>query len=152
MGMIKNATEGIYPLLPYQQALLDKVSEGFKAGEMMIISAGRQTGKSMLNQYYGKLYNNNLCQEIMLTGQKHLRCTLGALNRLPVNKYKFSRANWYVAEYDNKHHFEVLEWCAQQFGPCPKRPDAWSRWVNKYSEKIHFRDAKDYEWFLLRWS
>ena len=66
-------------------------------------------------------------------------------------KYKFSRAKWYVAEYDNKHHFEVLAWCSQQFGPYPARPDAWSRWVNMYSEKIHFRDEKDYQWFLLRW-
>lgn len=49
MEMIKNSTDGIYPLRPYQQALLDKVSGGFKHGEMMILSAGRRTGKS----YYG---------------------------------------------------------------------------------------------------
>lgn len=82
----------------------------------------------------------NLCKEILLP----------MFSLKP--KYKFSRAKWYVAEYDNKHHFEVLEWCAQQFGPYPERPDAWSRWVNMYSEKIHFRDEKDYAWFMLRWS
>lgn len=49
MGMIKNATQGIYPMQPYQQALLDKVLGGFKHGEMMILGAGRRTGKS----YYG---------------------------------------------------------------------------------------------------
>lgn len=146
--MNKNATEGIYS---YQQALLDKVSGGFRAGEMMIISAGRQAGKSTLNQYYGKLYNNNLCQEIMFTGQKHLQCTLGALNRLPVNKYKFTRANWYLAEYNWVHQHEVLEWCTQQFGPHPQNPDAWSRWCNNYTGRIHFRDEKDYAWFMLRW-
>lgn len=128
--MLKNVTEGIYP---YQQALLDKVSGGFKAGQMMVISAGRMTGKSYLNHLYG----NNLCKEIILPMK-------------PEPKYKFSR-NWYVAEYDWVHQYEVLEWCRQQFGPHPKNPDAWSRWVNKYSEKIHFRDAKDYEWFMLRW-
>lgn len=134
MNILRNVTEGIYPLRPYQQALLDKVSGGFKAGEMMIISAGRRTGKSYLNQLYG----NNLCKEILLPMK-------------PEPKYKFSR-DWYVAEYDWVHQYEVLEWCKQQFGPHPKNPDAWSRWCNHYSERIHFRDAKDYEWFLLRWA
>ena len=69
----------------------------------------------------------------------------------PEPKYKFSR-EWYVAEFDWVHHGEVLAWCEQQFGPHPQNPDAWSRWVNKYSEKIHFRDEKDYVLFTLRWS
>jgi hypothetical protein len=135
MGILKDVTKGIEPL-SYQRALWNRLSQGgFKQGQMMIISAGRQTGKSYLNQWYG----NNLCKEIFLPMK-------------PEPKYKFTRANWYVAEYDNKHHFEVLEWCAQQFGPYPERPDAWSRWVNMYSEKIHFRDEKDYVFFMLRWS
>lgn len=66
-------------------------------------------------------------------------------------KYKFSRAKWYVAEFDTKYYLEVDEWCAQQFGPHPNCPDAWSRWVHKYEDKIHFRDEKDYQWFVLRW-
>lgn len=109
------------------------------------------------------LFNNNLCQEIMLTGQQQLRYTLGlttnyyfskthaALNRLPVNKYKFTRANWYVADFNWRDQAEVEEWCWEQFGPHPKNPDAWSRWYNKYSEKIHFRDEKDYVWFCMKW-
>ena len=142
MQTLKNVTEGIYPyqLHHYQQALLDKVSAGFRAGEMMLYSAGRKTGKSL---YYtalkNRIYGTNLCKEIFLP-------------MTPEPKYKFSRAKWYVAEYDNNHHFEVLAWCSQQFGPYPTRPDAWSRWVNMYSEKIHFRDEKDYMFFLLRWS
>jgi hypothetical protein len=67
------------------------------------------------------------------------------------SKYKFSRNKWYVADFDWVHHFEVLAWCSQQFGPHPATPDAWSRWVNQYSEKIHFRDEKDYILFILRW-
>jgi hypothetical protein len=107
---------------------------GFKKGQMTLYSAGRGIGKSTLNALYGQ----NLCNEILLPMK-------------PASKYKFSRANWYVADFDWVHHGEVLEWCKQQFGPHPKNPDAWSRWYNKYSEKIHFRDSKDYEWFLLRW-
>lgn len=119
-----------------------KIAEGgFKKGEMAVISAGRQAGKS---HYYQKMllnsiYNTNLCKEIMLP-------------MFAEPKYKFSRANWYVAEFDDKHYFEVEEWCAKHFGPHPKNPDAWSRWVHKYSEKIHFRDEKDYVLFMLRWS
>ena len=40
----------------YQQALIDKMQAGgFKPGELAIFSAGRQTGKSMLNQMYGSM-------------------------------------------------------------------------------------------------
>lgn len=45
-----------YELKPYQQALIDKMQTGgFKPGELAIFSAGRQTGKSMLNQMYGSM-------------------------------------------------------------------------------------------------
>lgn len=140
MGMIKNTTEGIHA---YQQALLDKVSGGFRAGEMMYYSAGSRTGKS----YYTKalknrIFGTNLCKEIILPM---------FAKPLAEPKYKFSRAKWYTAEYDWVHQVEVLEWCKQQFGPHPQNPDAWSRWCNHYSERIHFRDEKDYVWFCMRW-
>ena len=156
MGIIKNTTDGIYP---YQQALYNKIAQGgFKTGAMQIISSGRQSGKSMLNA----IYNNNLCKEVTLTGQEYLQIVelkMGFANlatdrikqRKKVKQYKFSRSNWYVAEFDWRKSSEVNEWCAQQFGPHPENPDAWSRWQRIYDEKVHFRDAKDYEWFVLRW-
>ena len=40
----------------YQHALLNKIQAGgFNTGEMMIFTAGRRTGKSMLNQMYGSM-------------------------------------------------------------------------------------------------
>lgn len=40
----------------YQQTLFDKIQAGgFKHGELMLFTAGRQTGKSMLNQMYGSM-------------------------------------------------------------------------------------------------
>ena len=66
-------------------------------------------------------------------------------------KYKFSR-NWYQAHFDSQYYFEVDEWCAKQFGPHPKHPDAWSRWWHKFEDSILFRDEKDYILFMLRWS
>ena len=69
----------------------------------------------------------------------------------PQSKYKFTRANWYVAEFDIKDYTDVVHWCREQFGPHPRNPDAWSRWEHRYENKIHFRDKEDYIMFVLRW-
>jgi hypothetical protein len=137
MGILKDTTNGIHP---FQQALWDKLSQGgFKQGQMTLYSAGRGTGKSMLNALYGKIYSNNLCKEIILPMK-------------PQPKYKFSRAKWYEADYDWIHYDEVRKWCTEQFGPHPTQQDAWSRWDHRYEGRIYFRDEKDYAWFILRWS
>jgi hypothetical protein len=144
--MVKNVTEGIepFPFLSYQQALWDRLSQGgFKQGQIALHSAGRQTGKSMyMNLLKTRYYGTNLCKEIVLPIK-------------PVSKYKFSRSKWYEADYNLKDYNEVMDWCDEHFGPHPAQPDAWSRWIDKGSwsgpGKVHFRDAKDYEWFLLRW-
>ena len=65
--------------------------------------------------------------------------------------YNFSRSWWYGAEYHWIHYDEVAEWCTEHFGPHPKRPDAWSRWVHKHQGRILFRDEGDYLLFILRW-
>lgn len=160
MDILKNTTDGIYPYQPYQKALWDKFTlGGFKQGQMTLYSSGRQTGKSMLNA----IYNNNLCREITLSGQEYLHLVelkMGFANlatdrikqRKKVRQYKFSRANWYQAEFDDRYYFEVDAWCSQHFGPHPARPDAWSRWWHKFENSILFRDEKDYTWFMLRWS
>jgi hypothetical protein len=67
-------------------------------------------------------------------------------------KYKFSRARWYVAEFNSDDYYAVDAWCEKQFGPHPRNPDAWSRWWHKFENSILFRDEKDYVLFLLRWS
>jgi hypothetical protein len=124
-------------LLKYQLDLLDKIA-GFKTGEMIIYSV-RRTGKSMYYNAFNKnrIYYDNLCKEIML----------------PEPKYKFSRAKWYEADMFNRGlSREMREWCIEHFGPLPKNPDAWSRWTNQWNSTFRFRDAQDYEWFMLRWS
>jgi hypothetical protein len=130
--VLGNTTGGIYPLQPYQQALWDKLSQ------MPLYSAGRGTGKSMLNAYYGKIFSTNLCNEIMLPMK-------------PASKYRFSRAKWYEAKVP-KDQQAAFAWCVKQFGPEPTITDAWTRWYFNVDRTFRFRDAKDYEWFLLRWS
>ena len=114
---------------------------GFKHGEMAIVASSRQSGKSHFYQkmLLESIYNTNLCKEILLP--MHLK-----------PKYKFSRAHWYVAEFDWKNYDLVDAWCEQQFGPQPDCPDAWTRWYHHYTDKVHFRDEKDYVLFVLRWS
>jgi hypothetical protein len=136
MQTLKDVTEGIQPL---QQTLYDKMlAGGFKQFEMALYSAGRQTGKSMLNQYYGKLWNNNLCNEILLPMK-------------PAPKYKFSRSKWHEAKLPRDQQ-AAFAWCVKQFGPEPTNTDAWTRWYFNVDRTFRFRDEKDYVMFILRWS
>jgi hypothetical protein len=135
--VLGNTTNGIYPLQPYQQALWDKLSQ------MTLYTSGRRTGKSYLNALYGSTgiktlyYGTNLCNEILLPMK-------------PAPKYKFSRAKWYEAKVP-KDQQAAFAWCVKQFGPEPTNTDAWTRWYFNVDRTFRFRDAKDYEWFLLRW-
>jgi hypothetical protein len=133
--IVKNVTEGIEPL-PYQQALWDRLKEGgFKKGQMTLYySAVQQTGKSTLNTWF----QNNLCKEIVLPMKSE-------------HKYKFSRAKWYEAKLPRDGQ-AAFNWCVKQFGPEPKYTDAWTRWYFNVDRTFRFSDAKDYEWFMLRWS
>jgi hypothetical protein len=133
-----------YQLHDYQQKLFQQLSRGFRAGEMMIISSGRQTGKS----YYQKQILN-----AMYNGHN---VTLGA-EPMKEQKYKFSRAKWYEVQLpspftNNDKTNEMIEWAKSQFGNPDSKVDPWStRWHITW-DTIKFRDSKDYEWFMLRWS
>ena len=133
--VLGNTTNGIYPLQPYQQVLWDRMNQGgFKKGQMTLYSAGRGIGKSTLNAWF----QNNLCNEIILPMK-------------PASKYKFSRAKWYEAKLPRDQQ-AAFAWCVKQFGPEPTNTDAWTRWYFNVDRTFRFRDSKDYEWFLLRWS
>lgn len=67
----------------------------------------------------------------------------------PGAKLYFGR-NWFVAEINDADYEDVRAWCKEQFGPEDKFPSAWSRWQHRYEHQIHFRDEKDYNWFVLR--
>lgn len=66
-------------------------------------------------------------------------------------KYKFSRAKWYIAEFNWRNTTEVNKWCTAHFGPHDKCPNAWSRWRRMYDQKVYFRDEDDAIMFKLRW-
>ena len=128
-----------FDVRPWQNFILKNINDVFSAKEMMIISSGRQSGKSL---YYS--YLNNLCKEIVLPMEKK-------------PKYQFSRAQWYTAKrpggwnHLGKEYHGVLEWCVENFGPHPKQRDAWSRWFMSV-DTVVFRDEKDYVLFQLKWA
>ena len=140
MNILKDIADGIYPVQPFQQAVYDKLAGGLTPGQLTLYGAGRQTGKSYLNWYFLKTryYDTNLCKEIVLPMK-------------PASKYRFSRAKWYEAKVPRNQQ-AAYSWCVKQFGPEPYYSDAWSRWYFNVDRTFRFRDAKDYEWFLLRWS
>ena len=142
----------------WQMDILKNLSGGIPAGTMNVFSAGRQTGKSMLNtytmkvfknRYYGAtertFWNDNLCKEIMFTEPSQ-------------SKYKFSRAKWHAAQLNGdgmwrlgQEYNEIIAWCNDTFGAHPKKPDAWSRWWVGIGE-IYFRDEQDLVMYQLRWA
>ena len=100
-----------------------------------------------------RIIGTNLCNEILLPSPSNWATPITlTLKWAPSPKYKFSRAKWYVAEFNIADYTDVVHWCTEHFGPHPMYPDAWSRWEHRYENKIHFRDEKDYNWFVLRWS
>jgi hypothetical protein len=100
-----------------------------------------------------RIMNINLCKEIVLSPAQ--LCIIGypkttvSLKKL-MPKYRFSRAKWYEAKLPRDQQ-AAFAWCVKQFGPEPTITDAWSRWYFNVDRTFRFRDAKDYEWFLLRW-
>jgi hypothetical protein len=127
------------------------------AGEMFVISSGRQVGKSMVIDMLKtrqRILGGNLCKEIIMPQEWTID---GARWYRPKNKnkYKFSR-QWFTVDLAPGPYSDDiarLEWCRETFGPEPLRPDAWSRWTYSFAThcQIKFRDAQDYEWYRLRW-
>lgn len=117
-----------FDLKPYQQALFDKISAGgLKPGELSIFSAGRQTGKSMLNAMYGKLME-----------QSRPRFQI-------IDQAKVDGATWYTITCVR----EVSEWVREypkelQYSHIDKN---WTVYNNKFD--IH---EELYSMLTLRWS
>jgi hypothetical protein len=136
-----------YTMLEYQKAIdklnLNSIYGGIATGvKTMYYTAGRRTGKSVLNQWFD--YNNNLCKEIMLPEK-------------PESKYKFSRSKWYTVELNGNatwrfsdEYNQIIAWCTENFGAHPSNPDAWSRWHVGLGY-INFRDEADYLFYTLKW-
>ena len=143
---MKNKTITV-DLETWMPTVLGNTTGGIPVGAMNVISMGRQTGKSSLymKMLKNRIYDSNLCKEIFLP-----------MHPVTKPKYQFSRAKWYSAEIGvggwrlGREYNEIIEWCTEQFGKHPDKPDAWSRWWVGIGE-IHFRDEKDFVFYKLKW-
>lgn len=132
-------------LYPWQEKiLLDITSSGFKRGEMSIMMASRQTGKSVFTQQA----INRLMRDLNSRPIEEL-----VLNEQPVHGAKY-----HTVEPIGGSWFEMESWCRQTFG---EPGDMWdsndwcwpetARWLQN-NRKFWFRNKKDRDWFILRWS
>ena len=127
-------------MLPFLQS--STVTEtGFKRGELMIMSTGRQTGKSVwTNQAINRLMKDLMNRPI---------------EELVLAERIYSGAHFYTVEPIGGNWLDMATWCIKTFGSSTDvwdfKMDCVGRWYCN-DRKFWFRNAKDRDWFVLRWS
>lgn len=124
---------------PWQKDLVT----GFKKGEMMVISSGRQAGKSQIVAYQ-RLW------EAVMNGTRQVQ-------DLKLSEGTVYGARYYTVEPVGGNWLEMETWCMDTFGapgdkiwdsgPAPLPAKRW--YMN--NRKFWFRTEKDRDWFILRW-
>lgn len=148
---IGSLSDGLdYPLKDYQKYCIMDIesmtmqSGGFKYGEMMTMTAGRNTGKSMMSQYAAMF--NDIFKPQPLTDLK-------------LDEGRVYGARYFTIEPVGGSWRDMEAWCTETFGAHggaiwghdPKKPPfPCKRWYMNNS-KFWFREVKDRDWFLLRW-
>jgi hypothetical protein len=145
MKILKDVTEGIepFPLLPYQQALRDRLNQGgFKPGQLSIFAAGRQVGKSALTmQAIDRLVrdlNSRPIEELVL-GDRRIH-----------------GSRFYTVEPVGGNWLEMDHWARETYGEPSTlwvSPDdlVQCRWFAN-DRKFWFRKERDRTMFILKWS
>jgi hypothetical protein len=131
-------------LHPWQQQIFDKLtSGGVKPSELMIMSAGRQTGKSYYTQY---------------TIDRLMR----DLNSRPITDLVLSEGTVYGSRYHCVEPIggdwrEMEQWSIKTYGEVGSvwRADKWveepaQRWYAN-NRKFWFRNEADRTMFILKW-
>jgi len=113
-----------------RKLLIDIESGGIKPGEMMIISAGRGTGKSTFNAMYGKLWNDIMDKPLVMRWQQ-----------LPGRKVKAHITDTSRGLRDADMD-EVQKWIWTNI-PTAKRL-SFDMWL--------FKEDKHITMFLMKWS
>jgi hypothetical protein len=127
---------------PWQMDMLKQL-EGFKSGEMVIYTAGRNTGKSAFSA-------------------QALKRMMDDINSRPVEELKLSEGTVYGSRYHcvepvGGNWREMETWCYQMFGNAgdklwgePKAPEPAQRWYMN-NRKFWFRNEADRTMFVLKW-
>lgn len=121
-------------MINWQKDLLERL-EGMKPGEMKAITAsGRRVGKSQLMKLWRDVYHE---------GHPSLRLHEGT-----VYGETYYTVECYGYIWDDLH-----KWCVESFGPTHD-DGVWEpsqRWYENNSA-FWFRETKDRDWFVMRWS
>jgi hypothetical protein len=127
---------------PWQIDMLEKL-DGVKPGEMVIMSAGRRLGKSMMTQ-------------------QAIDRLMRDLNSQPISDLLLSEGRVYGARYHcvepvGGNWLEMQEWCLEKFGDSGKHiwgsnevPAPQERWYMN-NRKFWFRHEQDRLMFVLNW-
>lgn len=134
-------------LYPWQEKLLvDIETSGRKPGELMVMFAGRRTGKSIFTD-------------------KALRQLIEDINRVPITELITSEgrvygARYYCVEPVGGNWREIEDWCIETYGP--STGSIWAQEVDKTTplqcerwyaniRKFWFRNEADLTLFILKW-
>jgi hypothetical protein len=132
-------------LHPWQQDMLKKMS-GFKKGELMVMAAGRQTGKS----YFTAAALKRLMDDINSHPISDLNLTEG----------RVYGARYYCVEPIGGNWREMEDWCIKTYGKTTG--SIWAQEVDKTTplvnerwyannRKFWFRNEADRTMFILKW-
>ena len=142
----------------WQLDIMNKIqsTQGFKPGELRMVTSGRQTGKSILSS-------------------QALQRLMDDLNGNPVTALKLSEGTVYGSRYyyvETVHRFycvepvggnwlEMEKWCIQTYGESTgsiwaekkykHAANAGERWYGN-NRKFWFREEQDRTMFVLKWS
>lgn len=131
-------------LHPWQEKIfVDLESSGVRPGEMMVMMAGRQIGKSTFSAMYNRIMTDLQNQPV---------------EELVLSENKLAGARYYCVEPVGGNWKNMEVWCTQTFGEpgevWPKQEFVWPevpRWVQN-NRKFWFRSEKDRDWFIIKWN
>ncbi len=132
-------------LHPWQQKLIvDIESGGFKHGEVCVMMAGRQTGKSHFSAAAFKRLWEDIYKERPVTD-------------LILTEGRVHGARYYCVEPEGGVWKDMETWCTETFGEpgeiWPSQDFVWPeipRWMQN-NRKFWFRSERDRDWFIIRW-
>ena len=132
---------GDYPdLQPWQESVLQQF-QGVKPGELKIMAAGRQMGKSYSLQAMQRLMDDLVSRPI-----EELRCSTGTVFGKRYLTVEPVGGNW----------IEMEKWATATFGDpssiweCMRSGNVPGRWY-MHSRKFYFYEEADRLMFLMKW-
>lgn len=134
---------------PWQEKILvDIESGGIKPGEMYVMMAGRNVGKSTFSSAAFKRLWDDIYKERQIED-------------LVLSEAKVHGARYYTVEPVGGNWSAMTDWCTSTFGEAAEVWDIKStdeqfiwpetgRWY-KNNRKFWFRNERDRDWFIIKW-